>query len=117
MKGAFEDPKKKEQLAASFAVVRSWAAVADPVKYSAINLRQIAKAAEELEALSRRANPGEAIRHQAPLVRTMDDMIGLQKAFRQLPEDDPDRANPQLRTALRRIEDVRNKDVWHIQLT
>lgn len=116
MKSVFKDPKKKKQLEASFSVVAEWAETVDPEKFS-FDMGDMAEAADRLSNLCRGNDPARAMRYSPDLVNSMDDMISLQKSFKQLSKDDTDRTNPQLRTALRRIEKVRNDDVWHVQLT
>ena len=108
---------KREQLKSDFAAVGTWAQTADAGKFSQSDLQQMATDAEALAALCNNPDPARAMRYAANLVMGMDRMIGLQKALKGLPAQDPDRTNERLRTALRRIQDIREKDVWHIQLT
>lgn len=117
MQSAYVDPKKKKQLEVSFGVVAAWALAADPAKFAGQDLAKIAEDAQALADLTSRHNPAEAMRRAARLVRSIDEMIDLQREFKRMPKDDPDRNNVALRTALRRITDVRNKDIWHVQLT
>jgi hypothetical protein len=120
MQSAYTDPKKKTQLVASFAVIAAWARETlghHPDDFRA-DLKRIATDADRLRELSRTsADPAEAMRKASALVHTMDAMIDLEKELHEKPGGDSDRGNERLRTALRRVRDVRNKDVWHIQLT
>lgn len=117
MESKYKDPKKKEQLIASFDVVAKWAQDADPNKFSNVDLDKMAQAADEMKEQAHAADPARAFRYASHLVVPMDKIIDLQKDLKSLPTDDADRTNPQLRTALRRIEEIRKKDVWHVQLT
>lgn len=117
MESAYKNSDKRKQLMSDFEAVRQWAAAADPDKFAHSDLARISDDAEALAGLCNNPDPARAMRYAANLVMGMDRMIDLQQSLKTLPEHDADRKNERLRTALRRIEGVRNNDVWHIQLT
>jgi D-mannonate dehydratase len=116
MESVFKQKKKKEQLGASFAVVANWATNVDETKFS-FDMKKLADNSEKLKAVCSHFDPIRSMRYSSDLVQSLDEMIALNKALKKLPKEDMDRNNNQLRTALRRIEKVRNDDVWHIQFT
>jgi len=118
MKSAFFTEENKGKIKRDFEIVRQWAERADTGSYH-VDIGAIGAAATRLSMIATHHQSAvSAIRGDPELVRQIDEMSGpLVRELKARAGDDADRTNPALRTALRRIGEMRAQDIWHIQLT